>query len=204
VEMKRLLLLLPFVLLFSGCFSRPIEPTTYYLMEYVKDAATAVPSDGSAIAGTAVVAPSQVFPAYDRRQIVRRLDGPQIRYMTRDLWAVSVSDGVTDMLYTRTRDSGVFTSVSRDLRTQPAPYRVSAHIDRLEYVCCDTPPRAVVEGELVWISSENTEVLVRHRIALDVPLSAASPRLFVETVNEGLSREIDHFLQEVADRGARG
>ncbi len=178
----------------AGCFSFGADPTYYYVIEYAGEANL----EGVTVPYSVVVPDAVVAEVYNRRQIVQRLTGPRLRYLSSELWAVTPSGAIAEMVYDRARALEVFSTVERDTRRTTAEYRLTVVVDTLEYFCCDADPEARLTFALrLERERDGTVVLDRH-VRETVILTEKSPLGFVIAVSEVLSRELDAFIADLA------
>jgi ABC-type uncharacterized transport system auxiliary subunit len=194
-----LFLLLPW--LFSGCVFFQSSETFYYLFEYPPE--VPVELQEAAIAGTLGVEEPEVSPVFERRQIVRRVDGPQLTFLSNDLWAVTPSSGVQDLLLERLRASGLFAVVEPESRELEPAYLVVPRLDRLELDESGETPRARVSLELSFREAVTGEVLLTVAGRRERELREATAYRFAVAVNEILGEEIDALIEEI-DRWSGG
>ena len=178
------------VFVLAGCFSFGADPTYYYVIEYSGDATV----DGAAIPYTVVVPDAVVSEVYNRRQIVQRLEGPRLRYLSSELWAVTPSGAIADLVYDRVSALEIFAAVERDTRRTTAEYRLTVVVDKLEYFCCDADPEARLSFALRLESERDATIVSERLVRENVPLSEKSPLAFVIAVSDVFSRELDAFI----------
>ncbi|TVR55880.1 MAG: hypothetical protein EA426_14385 [Spirochaetaceae bacterium] len=174
----------------AGCFSFGADPTYYYVIEYSGEANL----EGVTVPYSVVVPDAVVAEVYNRRQIVQRLAGPRLRYLSSELWAVTPSGAIADMVYDRVRALQVFSAVERDHRRATAEYRLTVVVDKLEYYCCDADPEARLALKFRLESERDGTIVLDRSVRETVTLTEKSPLAFVIAVSEVLSRELDEFI----------
>ncbi len=181
----------------SGCLFSNEAPTAYYLLSYGGD--NAVSTEGSSAAprfdALVVVEEALVSPLYSRRQIVQRLQPPEILLLTRNLWAVSPSDAVQEAIFDHVRHRGIFADVVRSARIREASYRIRSLVNKLEYRCCETTPTAVFDIEILLLDPED-KVVARYAVSARDEVEGSLTE-FVLAVNRRLTEAIDGCVAEV-------
>ena len=188
-----LLLLLP--LLMTGCVFFQSNETFYYLFEY--DREPPVRLEQAAIAGTLGVEEAEVSPVFERRQIVRRTKGPRLTFLSNDLWAVTPSSGLQDMLMERLRASGLFEAVEPEARELEPAYLITSRLDVLEFDESSEVPRARVSVEIFFREAVTGNTILAVGDEQTRELEEATAYRFVVAVNEIFGEEIDTLIEEI-------
>ncbi|MFP3959982.1 MAG: ABC-type transport auxiliary lipoprotein family protein [Spirochaetaceae bacterium] len=198
-------------LLLGGCISPggSSERTTYYLLEFDGAAADFAGTDKTATADGAsaggqgprvIVRDAEVSPMFDRRQLLQRLEGPMVRYLSADLWAVTPSVGIASLVREGLLESGRFGAVVRGRRPQ-GEFEVLTEIDALTYHCCrdEREAEAEVAGRFLLVDARNGEEITAHSFTDRHPLEEDTPRAFVEAAAAMLSAELGEFVERMPD-----
>ncbi|MFP4566077.1 MAG: ABC-type transport auxiliary lipoprotein family protein [Spirochaetaceae bacterium] len=192
--------ILVFLVGLTGCLSRPGTPTNYYVLEFDGSVAGAPPERPAAeVAGPAVIVQdAEVASMFDRRQLLQRLEGPLVRYRSGELWAVSPSTAVAELVREGVERSPHFGSVNSGRRAA-GRYEVTVRIDALTHYCCDRVAEGEVAGELALLDLRTGRAVIRHSFERREELADEVPRTFVEAVARLLSEEVVAFLDKVPD-----
>lgn len=180
-----------FLAALSGCVSRSQGTVTnYYVLEFDESVGAASPE--ASLGGHVVVHDSEIAKLYDRRQLVQRLDGPLVRYRSTELWAVSPTTAVGNLVRQGLAESGLFEGVTqgRDARGR---FEVTARIDELAYRCCTGPVSAEIAGGFT-LKEAGAEIL-HHEFSRSEELPDTEARTFVEAVVDVLSAELARFIE---------
>lgn len=188
-----LLLLLP--LLASGCVFFQSNVTFYYLFEY--DREPPVLLEEAPVDGTVGVEEAEVSPVFERRQIVRRTEGPQLTFLSNDLWAVTPSSGLQEMLMDRLRASGLFEAVAPEARDLAPAYLITSRVDVLEFDESGEVPRARVSIQIFFREAATGTVILAVGDERSRDLEEATAYRFVVAVNEIFGEEIDRLIEEI-------
>lgn len=179
----------------TGCVFFQSNETFYYLFEY--DREPPVRLEQAAIAGTLGVEEAEVSPVFERRQIVRRTEGPQLTFLSNDLWAVTPSSGLQDMLMERLRASGLFEAVEPEARELEPAYLITSRLDVLEFDESSEVPRARVSVELFFREAVTGNTILAVGDEQIRELEEATAYRFVVAVNEIFGEEIDTLIEEI-------
>lgn len=182
-------------LLLGGCVLFESSETFYYLFEYTEP--VPVSYQEPQIPGTVAVLEPAVSPVFERRQIVRRTRGPQLSFLSNDLWAVTPSAGVQSLLLERLRNAGIFESVEPERRDLEPRYRVASRLDRLEFECCEENGAARVSIALSFLDARTGDAIVRTEEKIVRELPDSTTYQFVVAVNDILGQEIDALIEEI-------
>jgi len=215
---RRLIVLIPLSLLLAGCLSQQSAPTNYYVLEFDPSVAGAAASGAAAAGATGAAGPeagpavivqdAEVAPMFDRRQLLQRLEGPLVRYRSGDLWAVSPSTAVADLVREGLLHSGRFAAV-REGRNAAGRYQAVVRIEELTHYCCAAAVEAEVAGELLLYDLAEpgsrggdagaVTPVARHGFSRREALADETPLAFVEAVARILSEELVAFLAGIPD-----
>lgn len=197
------ILLLP--LLLGGCVFFRSNETHYYLFEYDTPETERTDSSDPAsqsqplIRGSLIVEEPVVSPIYERRQIVQRTQGPQLTFLSNDLWVVNPSSGVQRLLLDRLREARLFGSVEPARRDLPGDYRLTSSVDRLELDIREESARARVSLGLLLRRTSSGEIVLTGGGSRSRELSEPTPYRFAVAVNEILREEIEAFILAVEE-----
>lgn len=182
-------------LLLGGCLLFQSSETFYYLFEYTEP--VPVSYQEPKVVGTLGVLEPEVSPVFERRQIVRRAQGPQLSFLSNDLWAVTPSAGVQSLLLERLRDSGIFESIEPERRDLEPRYLLAARLETLEYDNREERAAARVSITLSFLDARTGDTIARTEEEIARELSEATTYQFVVAVNEILGQEIDALIEEI-------
>lgn len=188
-------ILLLTTLLLGGCVFFQSSETFYYLFEYPEP--PVLRHEAPQIVGTVAVEEPEVSPVFERRQIVRRTSGPQLSFLSNELWAVSPSSGVQSLTIKRLRESGLFGTVEPERRDLEPRYLIGGRLESLEYDCCEETRVATVSFTLFFRDARSGELLARSGGVFERELSEGTTYRFVVAVNEILGEQIDALIEEI-------
>ncbi|MFP4302226.1 MAG: ABC-type transport auxiliary lipoprotein family protein [Alkalispirochaetaceae bacterium] len=188
------------LLLLGGCVFFQSSETFYYLFEYPEP--PVLRPEAPQVMGTVAVEELEVSPVFDRRQIVRRTSGPQLSFLSNELWAVTPSTGIQSLMIERVRDSGLFESVEPERRDLDPRYLIGGRLESLAYDCCEENQVAKVSLTLLFRDAVSGELLARSGGDFERELPEGNTYRFVIAVNETLGEQIDALIEEI-DRWSR-
>ncbi len=119
-------------LIFIGCGSQKTAVKKFYMIE---PPGAYTPSDSlesPIIDAGCEVERTEVYPAYNSRQIVFRDKTHQIRYFGDHLWAVRPSDALTPLIIDFFSAKRVFTRISDRFWDKSPSYRIESTIFNIE------------------------------------------------------------------------
>lgn len=196
---KRALPLIGAILLFNGCVLFQSNESFHYLME--SDVPVAVRQETPIVPETVAVAEPSVVSIYERRQIVQRTSGPQLRLLTNDLWAQPPSEGVQGVVAERLKLWGGFTDVVPEDRRSDARYLLTTSIDRLEFDVSASEPAADVDILFILLdTNDGTPVpFVQYRHEERRVLPTDTPLDYVVATNAMIATGIDQMCLAIKD-----
>lgn len=202
----------------SSCVGQQSVPTNYYVLAYLP--AEDSPRFEEAIFDSPVsILDPSIDPVFDRRQVVRRISATRLRYLSSDLWAVTLPDAFQRAVREAVGHSGAFPgvySVSRDVQTR---YRVAVVVDAVELIdpageadrdrATGEPkqgsrvPVVHLELQLQLIDGATSAAVSRHRVSYREPLGGSRDiASFVDQLSRVLSRSVDELLIAASDTGS--
>jgi len=202
-------------ILLAGCGILPAERESYYyVLEYperVEEAAfseehtpepteAARDTEASAL-GVVRVYETAVAELYDRRQIVRRLDGPVVQLLSDDMWGADIGRWINTFVRKELVRSGAVAATIGEYDSGRTRYDVFVSLDRIEFY--DGEERqARLDMSLRLYDRERDEWRVQHEVRRRQPMGEGERvQAFVEYINAILLEELEGFSSAVRALG---
>jgi len=211
--MKPLAIILPVILLMTGCFFGQTKETKYYMLDYQPTPSAERISRGPYPFVLRLKEPS-VAEAYRRTQIVYRQSAYQMQFYGYHLWAVDPDRMIGDLLLKHLRSARLFENVIRTVESYSPDYSLTCDIQGIEeydskeywYAHLAVEYQLVEEktGQVVWKKLFDLRKTVQNQEPVYVVRELSS---LLETMHERLVQELDVALDEaklrtVSDTGS--
>lgn len=183
-----------FLAILAGCSFNEVMTRNYYVLEYFSHSEKAELMRDKPLNFSVMVMDSRVSRTYDRRQIVMRSYGPQIRYAEYDLWGVKLDDIIPNLISKRMKNYNSFRQVQREYFKELPDFQISTTINNVELLESDNISRARLNMEFVLKNAKTEELVLLHNVDRERDVLDGSLDTFVQLVNELVLEETDNFI----------
>lgn len=201
------------LLLLSSCLSQQSAATNYYVLAYFPSESSPR-FEKSVFEGALSVLEPSIDPVFDRRQVVRRISPTRLRYLSSELWAVTLPDAFQRAVRDGVARSGAFSEVYRAARDIETRYHLAVVVDAVELIDpaaeADAPgdaerePVVHLELTLQLVDGAATAVVSRNELSYREPLAEGGDiAAYVDQLSRVLSRSVDELLAAASDSGNR-
>jgi ABC-type uncharacterized transport system auxiliary subunit len=190
-------LLIAAVVILSGCTSSELLTKNYYILEYYDhnenpDLIQEIPLDLSVY-----VQDTKVSKTYNRNQIVIRHFGPRITYDSYNLWGVKLSKVIPGLIQKRMQRYRVFDQIHREFLDTRPDMEIATSVNNIELYVSENMQQARVNMTFILRNSGEEINLVQHNVNVEKKLLSYDYDTFVQTVNEIILAETDHFIHKI-------
>lgn len=183
----------------TSCFTNRSEPSRYYTLLADQQELPAELMELPQINEILYVRDARVHEAYNRRQMVRRVNATQIHYLQNHLWASSLTRGAADFVAQRARQTGIFISVEREARIPLPKFEIQLQIDKLELLPDGGNFYAAIQTRISLLNRSQNRLLYTSSENREIRLESDSPSDFSLAFQNYLYDHVDTFMAAILE-----
>lgn len=184
-------------LFLAGCMAGEIISPNYYILEYYPHSEKENLKQETPLNYSVLINDTRIPKTYNRRQIVIRHFGPKITYADYNLWGVSLTEIIPNLIYKRISAYGIFNQIQREFLSDHPDFEINTSINNIELYQSDFAYQARLNMDFYLVRSGQEVVLIRHNVNIEKTLAENSFETYVQRINEMILNETDNFIKKV-------
>ncbi|MDP8220337.1 MAG: ABC-type transport auxiliary lipoprotein family protein [Candidatus Stygibacter frigidus] len=198
-------LLILITLMLVGCSVSEMIEKQYYIFDYNNNNERPELFQDTPLPYSVMIQNARISQTYTRKQIVIRHYGPQIRYMTYNLWGIRLQDAIPDIFSTRLEKYGVFDTVNRDMLVENPNYQIIISINNLEIYETASLSEAHLNIEFTMVNmledaKDCPNVDLTYKIDRTARIEQNDVEAFVQKVNDMILEESNNFIVKILNK----
>ena len=195
--MKKIIVLSLSIIFLFGCMARNIVPRNYFILEYYSHSEKDELKLDEPFDQSVYIEDTKVPRTYNRKQIVVRHFGPRITYSDNNLWGVTLSKIIPNLLKKRLDSYNMFKNTQRELFTSDPDYVIETNINNIEMYISETLYLARLNIDFIYRKKGKEKPLIIHSANVERVMLKRDFDTFAQTINEILFDEIDKFTAKI-------